>query len=90
MKENPEVTAIAQKYAEYLAANNLFQHSGNKYKGDNLGENIYFGTYISPEGMTDAWYNEIADYDFREPGGNFSQTGHFTQVVWKDTKECGP
>uniref|UniRef100_A0A8C5R9C6 SCP domain-containing protein n=1 Tax=Leptobrachium leishanense TaxID=445787 RepID=A0A8C5R9C6_9ANUR len=36
----------------------------------------------------DSWYSEIKNYNFGNPGfaGN---TGHFTQVVWKDSKEVG-
>ena len=35
-----------------------------------------------------SWYDEIAKYDFAAPG--FSQkTGHFTQVVWRNSKELG-
>ena len=34
------------------------------------------------------WYDEIKDYDFNKasfiPG-----TGHFTQVVWKNSREVG-
>ncbi|MCQ2820108.1 MAG: CAP domain-containing protein [archaeon] len=89
LEEDPEITKIAQKYAEYMAANDDFNHSGNNYNGDSLGENIYFATYMKPEQMVDAWYNEIDDYDFNNPGGNFSQTGHFTQVVWKGSKYAG-
>ncbi|XP_077865903.1 Golgi-associated plant pathogenesis-related protein 1-like, partial [Saccoglossus kowalevskii] len=41
-------------------------------------------------GFTNAWYEEIDiyDYDFNNP--NYQNgTGHFTQVVWKDTKMIG-
>ena len=35
----------------------------------------------------DRWYSEIKDYTFgREPGPG---TGHFTQVVWKGSRELG-
>lgn len=33
-------------------------------------------------------YDEYKDYDFRR-GGWQGGTGHFTQVVWKDSKELG-
>lgn len=35
-----------------------------------------------------AWYDEIQIYNFNKPGFS-SLTGHFTQVVWKDTTRVG-
>lgn len=57
----------------------------NKY-----GENIYWISGGSPSGesVTDSWYGEIKDYNFARPGFGM-KTGHFTQVVWKDSKEIG-
>ncbi len=89
LSEDPEITKIAQNYANYLAANDLFQHSGNDFKGDSLGENIYFATRMEPEDMVKAWYNEIKDYDYNQGENCFSACGHFTQVVWKASKKCG-
>ena len=37
---------------------------------------------------TDAWYREVQDYDWENPGIQ-KGTGHFTQVVWKDCKKVG-
>ena len=37
---------------------------------------------------TKSWYNEITKYDFNKPGFSM-ETGHFTQVVWKNSKEVG-
>lgn len=38
--------------------------------------------------MTDSWYNECSRYDYRNPSFQ-SNTGHFTQVVWKGSQEVG-
>lgn len=65
------------------------QHrSNNRY-----GENLYacFGkTNLSGVEVVKAWYDEIKHYRFGQPSpGNFSQVGHFTQVVWKESRELG-
>ena len=40
------------------------------------------------EAATDAWYNEIKYYDFKK--SEFSaETGHFTQVIWKESTKMG-
>lgn len=90
LKLNNELCKIAENYAKKLASENKLQHSTNKYKGENLGENLYFcsGMDIDPKNMTQSWYDEIKKYDFNS--NNFIPgTGHFTQVVWKNTTDVG-
>ena len=44
------------------------------------------------EASTVAWYNEINNWDFSTSAGNGGGvTGHFTQVVWKNSQQvnCG-
>ena len=36
---------------------------------------------------TQQWYDEIKDYDFERSSGR--GTGHFTQVVWRDSRQVG-
>ena len=81
---------IAQKYAESLARTGNFAHSGDSYNGNPMGENLFacYGMKITGKTMTDDWYNEINDYNFNRPGFK-SGTGHFTQVVWKGSKQVG-
>ncbi|KAK6508778.1 hypothetical protein TWF481_003548 [Arthrobotrys musiformis] len=62
----------------------VFAHTkNNKY-----GENIAAGTYTNPAYYASLWYNEVSKYDFNNPGFS-SETGHFTAVVWKNTKQIG-
>lgn len=101
------LSKTAQAYAEYLAANNKFEHSKNGH-----GENLYMmsssasltnlagskNNYLKwkyshfdfclGDKATQSWYNEIKDYDFNKPGFS-GKVGHFTQVVWKNSKKLG-
>lgn len=82
------LTSGAQSWADYLAQNNLFKHAS----GLQVGENLYLSGSPSPEepctSATQAFYGEVKDYDFNKPGFSM-ETGHFTQVVWKDSKKIG-
>ena len=87
---NQELCDIAQKYAEELARTGNFAHSGNSFHDDNMGENLFacYGMKITGKMMTDDWYNEVNQYNFNNPG-YISGTGHFTQIVWKGSKQVG-
>jgi uncharacterized protein YkwD len=39
----------------------------------------------------EVWYSEYGNYDYISPGFNMGShvTGHFTQMVWKSTRELG-
>ncbi|XP_039630178.1 uncharacterized protein LOC120542095 isoform X1 [Polypterus senegalus] len=83
-----ELCQSAQEWADHMLSIKSLQHSDT----DN-GENLYYAWSSTPKEIlgkeaVDSWYSEIKDYDFSNPGfmGN---TGHFTQVVWKDSKEVG-
>jgi hypothetical protein len=45
--------------------------------------------FYSGKEMTEAWYNENNKYDYYNRQIYQSGTGHFTQVVWKDSQEVG-
>lgn len=77
----------AQSWADYLAENNLFQHAANSP----VGENLYLSSRKPMEpctSATKAFYDEVKYYDYNNPGFSL-RTGHFTQVVWKNTKQIG-
>ncbi|XP_048585079.1 uncharacterized protein LOC5521460 isoform X2 [Nematostella vectensis] len=83
---NSGLARDAQAWAEQLAMRGRLKHADTQD-----GENIYvqFGQAdINGEEAVDKWYNEVNNYDFGKPGFQ-SNTGHFTQVVWRDTEEFG-
>ena len=86
---NEDIENMAQKYSEYLASISNMKHSENK----NYGENLYYcfsnlEICLTGEKVSENWYSEINDYDFNNPGFN-DKVGHFTQLVWKGSKEIG-
>jgi uncharacterized protein YkwD len=93
LTHNRELSSIALQYAKYLASIRSLVHSKNKFKNQSIGENLSMwmstgADHYDGERATMQWYNEIKDYDFSN--GNFtSGTGHFTQVVWKNSQEVG-
>ncbi|KAH3748673.1 Golgi-associated plant pathogenesis-related protein 1-like [Dreissena polymorpha] len=90
-----DLTAYAQKWADDIAKRDRMEHSKCTLpSGDSVGENIYMCWSSDGSAAADAndavqsWYDEIKDYDFNKQGFAMN-TGHFTQVVWKESKELG-
>lgn len=82
-------SSIANK-AQTWTNNCIFGHDpSTKY-----GENIYatWGSFSNNtdfiKNAIDLWYSEVKYYNYSKPGFS-SKTGHFTQVVWKNTKRLG-
>jgi len=76
------VAASAQAWANTCPS----RHSGSGY-----GENMAYASYAqTPEGVVNRWYSEEPLYDYSNPGYYQNPgTGHFTQVVWKNTTQIG-
>ena len=94
-----DLCALAQKWADYLLANKKTGHSPKDHRSG-TGENIAYKQGTSPnldyeaKDATKSWYSEIDVYQSyfgKEPPpmGSGPAYGHFTQVVWKNTKEMG-
>merc|ERR1711963_13550 len=90
LKLNNELNALAQEWAEYLIANNAFEHRPNTKYGENIFQSGGKAAQDQAQGAVDMWYSEIKDYTFgTEPSQGGPVTGHFTQVVWKGSTEVG-
>ncbi|XP_042277182.1 uncharacterized protein glipr2 [Thunnus maccoyii] len=90
---NSELNAAAQKWADHLLQIGSMKHSKTEDSEMKDGENIFNMWSSAPLKLTgkeavESWYNEIKDYNWSRPGYSGS-TGHFTQVVWKESTELG-
>ncbi|MGD1701188.1 MULTISPECIES: CAP family protein [unclassified Okeania] len=89
-----DLAKFAQEWANKLAKDNSFEHRpDNKY-----GENIYQGTKksVEPQEVVDYWASEKKDFKYgtfpdvvKDPQKDWSDVGHYTQIIWKNTKEVG-
>jgi len=92
---DPKLSDYAQEWAEHLVSRG--QSRGNPHRPDHkYGENISHSWSSRGPSEDDAemesaivrWYDEVKKYRF---GGEsfISGTGHFTQVVWKESTRLG-
>lgn len=90
-----DLAAYAQEWADYLATQNncnIAHRSTVGKAGRKLGENIFWGTGKSYSALeaAKAWYSEIENYNSQPiRAGRDSKTGHYTQMVWQETRKVG-
>jgi uncharacterized protein YkwD len=80
------IYTFSESWAYYLDVSNVIQHSGNPLYGENIAFLQGYGVNIINlmKKSIDLWYNEIALYNFNNPGFT-ENTGHFTCLVWKSS-----
>lgn len=76
---NSSLASYAQRWAERC----VFMHSHGPH-----GENLAMG-FPNMTMSVEGWGDERIYYDFNRPTGFSEPTGHFTQLVWKDTTSTG-
>ena len=80
----------AETYAQELARRHRFEHARER---NGHGENLWWYSASTNTPMSEAsqwWYDEIKLYRYRKCcGPNFSETGHYTQMVWHSTTAVG-
>lgn len=92
---NPQLVASARRWAQHLSRTGRFEHAAESADAPE-GENLWAGTHGSyaPEAMVSAWVREKRYF---RPGafpdnsttGRVEDVGHYTQVVWRDTRQVG-
>ncbi|CAF3325755.1 unnamed protein product [Rotaria socialis] len=90
LRLNNDLSNLAQEWANYLASTGSLKHSKTKYHNTHVGENLRSQSWpITGKEMTEAWYGECNKYDYRNRQSYQPGTGHFTQIIWKDSREVG-
>lgn len=82
---------MAVKCANYYAKRKQIDHTCPYKNGaaDNLiGGSGEWNENQFAEMSSKMWYDKVKDYDYNKPGFSY-KTGHFTQVVWKNSKKFG-
>lgn len=85
----------AKKWAQTLAVSNMFEHAPVAADGGE-GENLWYGTKddYTPEEMIGFFVDESklfkrGVFPDVSTSGEWEDVGHYTQIVWKDTREVG-
>lgn len=81
-----KMAALAQNWANTLQANGAFEHRRPNAYGENLLEAS--GYAPTPSQVVNAWASEAKDYRYSANTCS-GVCGHYTQLVWRDTKAVG-
>ena len=88
-----DIAALAQVTANGCVEAGGLVHSGNSYNNQWLGQNLYVCGGMTPtaDSVLEGWYTEEeVNYDYNTgTSKNGGVIGHFTQVVWKNSKQIG-
>jgi uncharacterized protein YkwD len=93
---NDSLAADARLYAEEMARSGRFEHSPQPRGNPPQGENLWTGTRraYSYREMVGHWVAKGRDYrplpvPQSSTTGAFGDVGHYTQIVWRNTREVG-
>lgn len=95
LRWNEGLAREALEWARHLAARNQLRHSEREERSG-AGENLWMGSrgFSTPSRMISSFVDERRDF---VPGrfpqvsrtGRWSDVGHYTQIVWPETREVG-
>ncbi len=81
-----DMAKVARDWANTLLATGAFEHRTDHQYGENLLEASGFEP--TPAQVVDAWASEAKDYQYSANSCS-GVCGHYTQLVWRDTKIVG-
>lgn len=81
-----DLARLAQNWASALLANGKFAHRPKNPYGENLYEAS--GFHPTPADVVGLWAAEASHYDYQTNRCR-GVCGHYTQVIWRDTKTAG-
>lgn len=91
LKLSPKLCKFAEEWAINLASRANPIHRSNSPYGENIfctWSNSPYGLMVEGREPVEHWYGEGESHVFhKEP--TTLKTGHFTQVIWKDSRELG-
>ncbi|CAL1540827.1 unnamed protein product [Lymnaea stagnalis] len=88
LKLSPDLNTMAQKWADYLADKQVFEHSPESHRfgaGENLAGH---SDIITGNELVDMWYSEIMGHNSANLMAK-TGIGHVNQVDWKDCTHIG-
>jgi len=95
LRWNAELEAEAARWGKTLTRKGYLQHDDRSARSG-AGENLWMGTagYWDVDGMFKMFIDERKDYRHQtfpnvSRTGNWTDVGHYTQIVWRDTQEVG-
>ncbi len=93
LRWNRRLAADAERWARVLAEANVLAHAPDTRR---QGENLWAGSsgVYSPEDMVGLWAAEKSNYQegifpANSRTGDLADVGHYTQIIWADTREVG-
>ena len=85
------IAKLAQTTVNNCKSKGTLIHSGTSYNGQWMGQNLYVsGGVPSGADVANSWYSENVNYNYNTgKTKNNGVIGHFTQLVWKSSKNIG-
>ena len=80
------LASSAQEWASLLIARGAYAPRRDGKFGQNLFE--ITGGRATPRDVVTAWASEASNYQYRNNSCS-ARCGHYTQVIWRDTKQLG-